>query len=156
MTKEELKKIIEKEGGDCYKIGKNGYVLSIRRTEMIGCLCGYVGVPEESPLYGQNYYHIGDNNSMTNIEKDIADISVHGGLTFSGEHKDDYLSFLNGKKYWFFGFDCAHHNDLTLSHFSFKNSWPDIDDYVYRDKKYVKKECDSLARQIKKIENKYK
>lgn len=50
--------------------------------------CGYVVIPEYSPLYGVDYQDLED------------DIRVHGGLTFSGriEGVDGYL----------LGFDCNH------------------------------------------------
>ena len=57
--------------------------------------CGYVRVPLGHAMHGQHY--------------DKVDVEVHGGLTFSDiepctEHKDG--------QGWWFGFDCAHSNDL--------------------------------------------
>lgn len=57
----------------------------------IGCRCGYVAVGNDSPLYGRNYYELEDA------------ISIHGGLTFSGEVDDVYS--------WCFGIDFAHTGD---------------------------------------------
>lgn len=52
-----------------------------------GILCGYVGVKEDHPLYGKDYYDLG--------------FSCHGGLTYSGNSVMD-------KDRWYIGFDCAH------------------------------------------------
>src|SRR6266496_32796 len=46
-----------------------GFPCLIVRNRM-GGLCGYVGVPTKHPFHGKNY--------------DSVNISVHGGLTYSG------------------------------------------------------------------------
>ena len=59
--------------------------------------CGYVRVPPGHPYHGKSY-------------DDVADVSVHGGLTFAeGEPctHDDGVG-------WWFGFDCAHAGDATV------------------------------------------
>ncbi len=58
--------------------------------------CGYVGVNQNHPLCGVDW----------TVARDIIDIDVHGGLTFSG-------AMLHGGNLaqWFFGFDCAHLGD---------------------------------------------
>lgn len=61
------------------------------RRNSFGALCGYVGVPE----YHTYYKHNGDSFNAP----------VHGGITFS-DHIEKYSA-------WWFGFDCAHHMDLT-------------------------------------------
>lgn len=65
--------------------------------------CGYVGVPKDHPLFGEDY-------NKPNVE-------VHGGLTYAaGESVISDL--LPG--YWWFGFDCNHADDFinpkTLSY----------------------------------------
>ena len=57
--------------------------------------CGYVQIPKDNPFYGMDY------------ELLEPFISVHGGLTFSGEIEeiDGYL----------IGFDCAHADDNPIN-----------------------------------------
>lgn len=57
--------------------------------------CGYVRVPPSHPYFGKGY--------------DDVDLHVHGGLTFAElepcvEHEDG--------QGWWFGFDCAHYDDM--------------------------------------------
>ena len=64
--------------------------------------------------------------------------NIHGGITFSGELKEE-------KGFWY-GFDCAHCDDLSPlmsggSHYG-----------EYRDMEYVTNETESLAEQLKAIE----
>lgn len=61
-------------------------------------LNGYVGVDEKSPLFEMSYL---------DIEK-AYDISVHGGLTFSGYRNFEDVS---NNQLWYFGYDCGHCND---------------------------------------------
>ena len=74
--------------------------------------CGYAALPKENLCYGIDY---------TQLEPFI---SVHGGLTFSGELKevDGYL----------IGFDCNHGGD----------------DPLVQDEEYTLKECESLVDQL--------
>ena len=68
----------------------NNYPCWIRRNNF-GALCGYVGVPEYHTYYKQ--------------EGDSFNAPVHGGITFS--------NYIEKYSAWWFGFDCAHHMDLT-------------------------------------------
>lgn len=120
--------------------------LAVRNYQM-GNWCGYVGVDENHP-----WYEVDDRD-------DRLDVSVHGGLTFSGfcaendkEHgichrpdpgEPDHV--------WWFGFDCCHAFDLapglvatikTYGHRGFPGD-------VYRDLSYVKSECADLAKQLR-------
>ncbi len=54
-----------------------------------GHLCGYVGVPEDHPLY----------------KSEGEELTVHGGVTYTSQ----------GDKTWWFGFDAGHSRDLMLS-----------------------------------------
>ena len=54
--------------------------------------CGYVQIPSNHPLYEIPYPNIED------------DIDCHGGLTYSGMHKDG----------WWIGFDCNHCDDNII------------------------------------------
>ena len=57
-----------------------------------GYACGYVGVPKGHPWYGQDYYSV--------------DVSIHGGLTYSGKNPSSKIDDL-----WWLGFDTAHFGD---------------------------------------------
>lgn len=136
------------------------------RRGPLGQWCGYVSVPEGHPLHGKQY-----NDTVVPPEKlierdlDIAKVGilnvfcagrheqpieekcdivllldVHGGLTYSGER--------DGK--WWFGFDCAHNNDLCpgmLKH-SLSLPWG-----TYRTIEYAEQECRNLAKQLKEWPN---
>jgi len=69
------------------------YHCLIRRHPEMKHLCGYVGVPDNHPLYGKHF---------TELNK----INVHGGLTFSNYWDDEY-------NLWYLGFDCGHFMDLA-------------------------------------------
>lgn len=86
------------------------------------------------------------------IGNGIADITVHGGLTYSGGN-------LLGQESdtWWFGFDCAHAGDLcpgmqaTLREIGhIKEVYPGYED-IYRTVDYVRAECVSLALQLKQL-----
>jgi hypothetical protein len=74
---------------------------------------------------------------------------VHGGLTYSaGCHGKVCHATDNGDHVWWFGFDCAHLDDLS----------PGFTRYgmgggTYKDILYVEEQCKSLAKQIKKYES---
>lgn len=74
----------------------------ISRHKRLGHLCGYIGVPSNHPLYGKHY--------------DNAPGLVHGGWTYGAECADHIChNSLPGEPdqvYWF-GFDCAHGDDLS-------------------------------------------
>lgn len=130
----------------------------------LGHRCGYVGVPQNNPLYGIKYNErtqvltMDMNRStekMSPIQVLLATVKsldelrspeyvfeVHGGLTYSGGsgkypvESDD----------WWFGYDCGHASDAPapgarMSMFSFN-------DGVHRTLDYCIDECESLAKQI--------
>jgi len=90
-------------------------------------LCGYVGVPENHPLYGKDYedHHF----------------DIHGGLTFSADRRPvkhgDPEPPNDGL--WWFGFDCNHSNDY---------GFPLAMGGTYRTMNYVARETRKLARQL--------
>jgi len=113
----------------------------------VASLCGYVGVPPTHPFHKRDY--------------DSVDVDVHGGLTFSNscQHAKDESQGIchipepgTSDDVWWFGFDCAHLDDLSpgmLRH-GFKGFGHD----VYRDVNYVANEVTSLAAQLaKRIES---
>lgn len=101
---------------------ETGYHCIIRRSETTGALCGYVAIPQSHRDYGKSYKEI--------------KLNVHGGLTYSKLCDDT-------GKYWIFGFDCCHFNDLMPI---FK-----LDDYNnnYRNVSYVRNEIEKLVKQLK-------
>lgn len=93
----------------------------IRNGEMLH-LCGYVGVDPKHILYG----------------KTELDVSVHGGLTFTGIIKE------LDPEMWWFGFDCAHFSDAIPA-------FKDNEQQSYKDMVFVKSETDNLCEQIANI-----
>lgn len=142
-----------------YTHDEAGYAVAIIRTKG-GHLCGYVCVPSDHPAHGKGYYHSTfdcdeDGNethkTLSPVEEDINAITVHGGLTFAvrGEHAWVGEAENGG---WWFGFDCAHSGDVSPGYIK---RWRELglrdDDAQYRDMEYVKRECDSLAMQLRNI-----
>lgn len=105
-----------------------------------GALCGYVGVPESHDGFKKDY--------------DDVEVEVHGGLTFAslcrpskdGDHKGicHVEEGAANKIVWWLGFDCGHAWDICPSynhgHFSPEDTYRDFD--------YVKREVESLAKQL--------
>lgn len=110
----------------------------------LGHWCGYVGVPENHPLFGKSY---GD-----------VDADVHGGLTFADrcdeQDKEHGICHVGEEKLWWFGFDCAHSGDLSpgtkavLKKLDESRSHYGDFEEKYRDLNYVKAECANLAAQL--------
>ena len=75
-------------------ITNEGYFGVCVFTQM-GHRCGYVGVDESHPLYGDG---------------DFWEADVHGGITYSGGFQE--LENALGITCWFFGFDCMHGGDI--------------------------------------------
>jgi hypothetical protein len=101
------------------------FQLLILRMKGMGHLCGYVGVTNDHHLHGRDY-------------DSLADIDVHGGLTFSGQRPGVETT-------WWLGFDCAHHEDLV----------PKLGlscGGEYRTIEWVKAETERLARQLMEIQ----
>jgi hypothetical protein len=105
----------------------DGFKCRIKRVPGMGHLCGYVGVPESHPWFNKNY-------------DDVDDIYVHGGLTYSEHGHSDLFGL------WVFGFDCAHSGDLIPDSVMRYGICGQHD--TYRDFEYVKRETESLARQL--------
>ena len=125
-----------------------------------GALCGYVGVDKTHPLFKHEYSGL--------------DIDVHGGLTYSEfcqETEDPSFGICHlvsegeEDERWWFGFDCGHGGDLMPGfkadmekiqnnpEYPFpKRTWSAFDG-EYRNIEYVTKEIQSLAKQLKAMEN---
>jgi hypothetical protein len=146
----------------------HGLRFAIKRHSSLGYLCGYVGVPPDHKLHGKSYGDeiaiddvphdwrearidldigaipaflaaIGDRSDVIRI--DLA-LHAHGGITYSEAGDDKYLP---AGLHWF-GFDCAHCDDLTPSSRAARYSWPATGEY--RDIAYVRGECERLAKQL--------
>lgn len=132
MNKEDLQKLIDKEGDELQweYTCSNGIIIhcSIHRNN-VKALCGYITLTPDNTLYGIGY--------------DDLDLQAHGGLT--------YNSYDNNNN-WVIGFDCAHYQDLSpyfLLNEEEKYSFGQRG--TYRDMEYVKSECESLAEQASKF-----
>jgi hypothetical protein len=103
----------------------------------LGALCGYVGVAEGHPLFEKHY--------------DETDLECHGGPTFSsfchpGAEESNICHRPDPGEpdhVWWFGFDCAHCDDLipNMRTRVFRGD-------VYRDFRYVEAQCVKLAGQL--------
>jgi hypothetical protein len=130
---------------DRWEFDHAGLSCLVHRHPSLGHFCGYVGVPPTHPAYDKNY--------------DDVDVSVHGGLTYSGHcQKDGPIChtpkpFEPDDLYWL-GFDAAHYMDLSpgiVATLRELGSTRERDD-IYRDLAYVRKETESLAEQLALME----
>lgn len=124
-----------------------GYNCLVRRAMHTGAWCGYVFIPKGHPYYGKD----GDN------------VSVHGGVTFSGalELRSVKIPFTKWvlfiERVWAIGFDCAHAGDFMPAIAAITNRPPykcpmGLMDETYKTLDYVKAECENLAGQLKEKE----
>jgi hypothetical protein len=145
--------------------------LMLRKEEM-GHWCGYVGLEPGHPLYGIPYNRCALSPTTCDPERSCdhspeALLSVHGGLTFSGMCQEDPHGICHvaepgeADTLWWLGFDCTHSGDLapgmeaTLRRIGFARNplvasqlaYLGTQD-VYRDVRYVMRECQRLARQL--------
>lgn len=104
----------------------------IVKRNFSGSLCGYVGVKDGHPAFGQHF--------------DAVSVEVHGGLTFAASRKPcaDNSNWPTDKRYWL-GFDCNHAYDYAPFTRTFGPRDPEE---LYRDFDYVTAETESLARQL--------
>jgi hypothetical protein len=109
-----------------------------------GAWCGYVGVPQDHPLYQHDY--------------DNVPAYAHGGLTFASlcEPGEPIVGICHiaepGREQapWWFGFDCAHGGDLQpgMAEMTSRYGLSYYENDVYRDEKYVHDQVTSLAEQL--------
>lgn len=110
--------------------------------------CGYVEVPPGHPLYGLNYSDTMPNGVFLSIDTPVGKrgiiplvcgvdfdkpridvfFDVHGGITYDGS--------MGKPGTWWFGFDCNHLHD----------------NIGFCDEVYVMAECESLAEQLKTVQ----
>lgn len=115
----------------------------IVRRIPLGTLCGYVAVPPRHPWHGMNY--------------DFADVSVHGGLTYSEPCQHDVCHVVpesaKADEVWWFGFDCAHYLDV-IPQMAYQallrgsHGGGLFEGATYKDLAYVANETTELAQQI--------
>jgi hypothetical protein len=125
--------------------------------------CGYVGVAEDSCLFGKSYFKqideitteqansqelgkkspillftaTADGDSENSIRRSLDIIcDVHGGLTYSSSNAPDADYPVKSSLHWF-GFDCGHYGDTEPGGQALE---------------YCIAECESLATQLKGIE----
>ena len=151
-------------------ITKSGFRAVVIKTDM-GHRCGYVGVDSTNPFYGKGYDEsleiipsqeetsLGRKSPILAItaydfESDRVKtslgvaIDVHGGLTYSSS-KSDYP--IQSNLHWF-GFDCAHYNDLPDE--EHQDTFYQLlckDGAVHRTLDFCTKECESMASQLKEL-----
>jgi hypothetical protein len=127
-----------------WRDGATGLQCLILRGPM-GALNGYVRVPRGHPLHGKNYRG-----------RRVYRLRVHGGITFTG-----CLRSRNMKRGHWFGFDCAHYDDIVPGMMDMyarirDDMPPDLVEMlaqsashqVYRTVDYVRQECTDLAEQL--------
>ena len=137
-----LQRKIAREG-DRRPFASSGLRCLVRRNREMGNLCGYVGVPKGSVLYGVDYDQplCGHKSHMNHTL--VSMVPAHGGLTWAGKFRKDGP--------WYFGFDCAHYYDFVPYADSLlplaRNT-----NAVYRDMKYVSSVCRELAGAIAEVE----
>lgn len=125
---------------------ETGYPCLIKRHPTSGHLCGYVGVMQGHPSFGQSYSDAKGANGEW--------LEVHGGLTYAAFCQDTknecegichVVEDGEDERVWWLGFDCAHCGDKSPGH----PRWFGDHDEFYKDIRYVERECASLARQLK-------
>lgn len=148
----DLNLIVNESNFEMFKY--NGHICIIYRVPS-GHFCGYVGVKKDSNCYGKNYYTdtvdwAGENNyvkELTKVEEAINDISVHGGLTYANDNLACFKGIF-GDEIWWFGFDAAHYDDISLYSY-----FPKASGSTYKSFEYIKEQVEQLSNQIKEIEN---
>lgn len=133
-SKKQLEDIIYRESNfEEYVHKSSGYICRILRPYTDSHLCGYVAVRKGHPMFGKNY--------------DDIPVRVHWGLTYSSHMNED------DKNTWWLGFDCAHAGDLYPPNvIRYNQIYRGEDCELYRTKEFVRKECNSLARQLKRLD----
>lgn len=151
------------------------YIIGIHSDQ--GHRMGYVGVYPDSPLHSECYTVDTDDedDEYTGIEYEV---SVYGGLTFSGILRENIVGGYNPH---YFGFDCAHLGDAKITpkemeliysnHLSEKSSTQikalsnrysmlytitmDINEGTIKTLDFVRAECFGLSKQLKELEKDY-
>ena len=121
-----------------------GMACLIVRSGFTGCLCGYVGVEPDHPVYEVDYGDV----------EEVMGIRVHGGLTYASKcvgHICHMPDPGRSDDLWWLGFDCGHAWDVApgMRARDAIRGWKAIEaDQTYRDLSYVRAECTRLAAQL--------
>lgn len=123
----------------------SGLPCLILRSDL-GALCGYVGVPPAHPLYMRDFA--------------LCELSAHGGINYSAHFRRRFFKFGLGEEtdIWWFGFDCAHCNDLVPCMRAVYAILPrpfirSEAGMTYRSIEYVRDEVERLAEQVAEASN---
>jgi len=125
-----------------------GYACLVTRHPRHGHLCGYVGVDETHPLFGDPY------------QETPEEIDVHGGLTYSARCSGQVCHVPAPgmpEDVWWFGFDAAHGGDLSPGIAAREREYapplPSIPGFCerYRSLEYMRCETESLAEQLRAL-----
>ena len=134
------------------KYYRHGYLCVVIMTDM-GHRCGYVGIPEKHPLYRQD---AGKKASCLETVRPTVWFNVHGGITFSGFGRYRYPLFQNvAGAFWWYGYDCADYGDApdTSRIKDPRRRGASLLTGVVRSLDYCINECNSLADQLKEVED---
>lgn len=108
----------------------------------LGSWCGYVGVPEGHPAFGQKYSSV--------------DVDVHGELTYADRCAAHICHVPEPgfpTEVWWLGFDCGHFMDWVPGVAGSETMRSTIDDFVtYKTIEFVTAETERLAEQLAELE----
>ena len=127
----------EDEPDEAEWLNEVGYKCRIKRNEITGALCGYVGIPKDHLFWGIGYQ--GHNDDIDSISQE-----VHGGLTYGQEGDDGY---------WYFGFDTSHAGDFAPKLVEYwigtaRKDWKFWDCMNYRTWEFVDNEIHWLGKRL--------
>jgi hypothetical protein len=143
---------------------QSGLFCMISRNDMMGHLCGYVGVDTSHPLHGKAATGLHAYYGVNYANECITDPDLHQTL-----HEA-----LVEAKLWWFGFDCMHSNhDVVPAHFAVLNHYQAISQLAdasqfqkglkalfdspgatYKNAEFVAQHCRSLAAQLAAMKTK--
>lgn len=131
---------------------ETGFDILIKRNELLGHLCGYVGIFRDHPYYQINY-----------MRDPLWKLDVYGGhLSFSGFYDGKQeIGICDPLGTWWLGFDCSQGKDylpgiaaaLALADpNAIIPTWRhDLNPANYKDIDFVLNECKLLAKQLKDV-----
>ena len=129
--------------------GDDDYQCMAIKNRQMGHWTGYVSVPRDHPWNRVDYSSCTEKPKCGDTycsHSPDSIIYVHGGVTFSG-HRED-ISSVNPRDWWF-GFDCAHAEDFIPG--IHREEEREEGRLIFRDFSFVKEQCESMAKQLKKI-----
>jgi hypothetical protein len=138
----QMRELIAREGNE-REFDEAGYHCIILRDPDAGYLAGYVGLPRTHPLFGVDF---------SEVDETPAQISIHGGLEYSGPTVGPGRE---RPEHWYFGFDCDHFDDLSLKDLEAMDPVAVAVKHSssYKTIEFVDTEVRNLARQFKASEH---